>query len=113
MEVTTTEQWYQDARRYLKQYRFYHSIVEQAVENWKGAEKPKRLRQMEQYCQQVTSAIDKIHDERQANIIRDEFIAADGGRWVAYERLGLGSSQYYVIRKQAVREWWQLIRQCA
>ncbi|WP_407634472.1 hypothetical protein [Lactiplantibacillus plantarum] len=54
------EQWYRDARSYLKQYRFYHSVVSQRV---------------------------------------------------AYELLGLSKSQYYVIRKQAMREWLQLINQ--
>ena len=105
------EQWYQDARQYLKQYRFYHSIVSQPFDNWLGTGKPKRLQQMEQYCQQVTRTIDSIRDERQANLLRNEFIVADGSQRVAYELSGLSKSQYYVIRKQAMREWLQLINQ--
>lgn len=110
-EWSSTERWYQEARHYLKQYRFYHSIIEQAVEGWLGICKPKRLQQMEQYCQQVTGAIDNIRDERQANVLRNEFIVTDGSRQLAYERLGLGKSQYYVIRKQAMREWWRLVNE--
>ena len=103
------EQWYRDARSYLKQYRFYHSVVSQPFEDWLGIGKPKRLQQMELYCQRVTNAIDSIRDERQANLLRNEFIVADGNQRVAYELSGLSKSQYYVIRKQAMREWWQLI----
>ncbi|AQY70125.1 hypothetical protein BWL06_03080 [Lactiplantibacillus plantarum] len=105
------EQWYRNARQYLKQYRFYHGIVEQVVNDWKGAEKPRRLQQMELYCQRVTNAIDSIRDERQANLLRNEFVVADGSQRVAYELSGLSKSQYYVIRKQAMREWSQLINQ--
>ncbi|MCG0729192.1 hypothetical protein [Lactiplantibacillus plantarum] len=105
------EQWYRNARQYLKQYRFYHGIVSQPFEDWLGPGKPKRLQQMEQYCQQVTRAIDSIRDERQANLLRNEFIVADGSQRVAYELSGLSKSQYYVIRKQAMREWLQLINQ--
>lgn len=106
------EQWYQEARQYLKQYRFYHSIVEEASRYWLDTAKPKRLQRMALYCHQVTSAIDNIRDKRQANVIRNEFIVADGGPQLAYQQSGLGKTQYYVIRKQAMREWWQLINQC-
>ncbi|MCT3248146.1 hypothetical protein EFP02_14170 [Lactiplantibacillus plantarum] len=105
------ERWYRDARRYLKQYRFYYSVVSQPFKDWLGTGKPKRLQQMELYCQQVTGAIDNIRDERQANLLRNEFVVADGSQRVAYELSGLSKSQYYVIRKQAMREWWQLINQ--
>lgn len=105
------EQWYRDARRYLKQYRFYYSVVTQPFEDWLGTGKPKRLQQMELYCQQVTGAIDSIRDERQANLLRNEFIVADGSQRVAYERSGLGKSQYYVIRKLAMREWCRIVNQ--
>lgn len=105
------EQWYQDARRYLKQYRFYHSIVSQPFEDWLGTGKPKRLQQMELYCQQITGAIDCVRDERQANLLRNEFIVTDGSQQLAYERLGLGKSQFYVIRRQAMREWWRLVHE--
>lgn len=105
------EQWYRDARSYLKQYRFYYSVVSQPFEDWLGIGKPKRLQQMELYCQRVTNAIDSIRDERQANLLRNEFIVADGSQRVAYELSGLSKSQYYVIRKQAMREWWQLVNQ--
>ncbi len=37
------EQWYRDARRYLKQYRFYYSVVSQPFEDWLDTGKLKRL----------------------------------------------------------------------
>ena len=47
---------------------------------------------MEVYCQQVTGAIDNIRDERQANLLRNEFIVADGSQRVAYELSRLSKS---------------------
>lgn len=108
---SSMEQWYQEARHYLKQYRFYHRIVEQADKNWSDMGKPKQLQKMELDCQRVTSAIDDIRDERQSNLLRNEFIATNGSQQLAYERLGLGKSQFYVIRRQAMREWWRLVHE--
>lgn len=54
------EQWYRDARSYLKQYRFYHSVVSQPFEDWLGTGKLKRLQQMELYCCMNTNDIKDV-----------------------------------------------------
>lgn len=99
------EQWYKDARDQLNKYRFYYRIVNSETFPKRGNE---RARRMQYWCEAVTSAVERLPD-RQAVLLRYEFLMPDGGRQVAQGQLQLANSQYCSIRKQAIANWWEIV----
>ena len=99
------EQWYKDARDQLNKYRFYYRIVNSVSFPKHGNERAKR---MQYWCETVASTVDRLPD-RQAALLRYEFLEPSCGRQVAQRQLQVANSQYCSIRKQAIANWWELV----
>ncbi|MFC6201259.1 hypothetical protein ACFP1L_05030 [Lactiplantibacillus nangangensis] len=99
------EQWYKDARDQLNKYQFYYRIVNSATFPKRGNE---RARRMQYWCEAVATAVNRLPD-RQAALLRYEFLELNGGRLVAQRQLQVANSQYCSIRKQAIANWWELV----
>ncbi|MFB9768530.1 hypothetical protein [Lactiplantibacillus modestisalitolerans] len=94
------ELWYKQACKDLEQFRRYQWIFNDPEIDVNSKQWKREIAA----CRHVQNGIERMSDPQQTNLLRYEF-GLNGSRELAQQALNLKKSQYYAVRKKAIRNW--------